>query len=403
MIISFLQVVKVLIVRGLQIQPHLLATTMATFSATVSLLSFLFSSLLLQEAQTRDVPIPSYAINLDLPPAERWKQVAIDYSQNLKELMSFFKESIGNNSYPLLSIMAASLHQYLPEEYAQEMMGFVTYGDISVGDIVIWNMLDELTAYTHQQYSPSPSPSSSSSFFSHTRGACTSIVAATASGKILHGRNLDYGGPLRKLAVTVHYQRDGSTVYSGTTFAGYVGLMTGVKPGHFTVSQNDRYNGDWTLNAQQASILGTKSFFAFTVRDLLADPNADFDSVVDTISNTQFIAPFYAIVGGVSGNEGAVITHNRSNAIDVWRLDDTNGRWFILETNYDHWMPPPDRDNRRDPANYMMNTTGLADINNDTMYTVLSTPPVLNDGTIFTVIMSAADPDLYNAYIRELS
>ena len=66
-------------------------------------------------------------------------------------------------------------------------------------------------------------------------------------------------------------------------------------------------------------------------------------------------------------------------------------------------MPPPDGDNRRDPANCMMNTTGLADINNDTMYTVLSTPPVLNDGTIFTVIMSAADPDLYNGYIRELS
>uniref|UniRef100_A0A1X7SRV2 Uncharacterized protein n=1 Tax=Amphimedon queenslandica TaxID=400682 RepID=A0A1X7SRV2_AMPQE len=67
----------------------------------------------------------------------------------------------------MLSIMAASLERYYPQEYAQEMMSFVTYGQITVGDIVIWNMLDELTAYVHQSY-PQPSHYSSSSipFFS---------------------------------------------------------------------------------------------------------------------------------------------------------------------------------------------------------------------------------------------
>ena len=358
-------------------------------------------------AQAKDVPIPNYNINLDLPPSERWKQVAIDYNEGLKELIDYFREIIGNNSYHMLSIMAASLERYYPQEYAQEMMSFVTYGQITVGDIVIWNMLDELTAYVHQSYPPSSHcsscSSSSISFFSTDHGACTSILATTKSGKIIHGRNLDYGGPLRKVAVTVHFQRNGMTVYSGTTFAGYVGIMTAVKPGRFSITQNDRYNGDWTLNVKQASMLGTSNFLALKIRDLLDDPSSDFEKVVDTIANTQFIGPFYAIVGGVSGDEGAIITHNRTTGIDVWRLNSTENRWFILETNYDHWLPPPKSDNRRDPANKMMNDTGLSDVSSDSILKTLSTPPVLNDGTIFTVLMSAADPTLYTGWIRGLS
>uniref|UniRef100_A0A1X7URV2 Acid ceramidase N-terminal domain-containing protein n=1 Tax=Amphimedon queenslandica TaxID=400682 RepID=A0A1X7URV2_AMPQE len=329
------------------------------------------------QAQAKDIPIPNYNINLDLPPNERWKQVAIDYSQSLKELIDYFREIIGNNSYHMLSIMAASLERYYPQEYAQEMMSFVTYGQITVGDIVIWNMLDELTAYVHQSYPPSSHYSSSSiPFFSTDHGACTSILATTKAGKIIHGRNLDYGGPLRKLAVTVHFQRNGITVYSGTTFAGYVGILTAVKPGRF---------------------------LALKVRDLLDDPSSDFEKVVDTIVNTQFIGPFYAIVGGVSGDEGAIITHNRTAGIDVWRLNSSENRWFILETNYDHWTPPPESDDRRDPANKMMNETGLSNISSDSIFKILSTPPILNDGTIFTVLMSAADPTLYTGWIRELS
>lgn len=27
-----------------------------------------------------------------------------------------------------------------------------------------------------------------------------------------------------------------------------------------------------------------------------------------------------------------------------------NGSWFILETNYDHWKPPPKIDDRRTPV-----------------------------------------------------
>ena len=31
-------------------------------------------------------------------------------------------------------------------------------------------------------------------------------------------------------------------------------------------------------------------------------------------------------------------------------MDVANGSWFILETNYDHWKPPPSFDDRRTPV-----------------------------------------------------
>ena len=38
-------------------------------------------------------------------------------------------------------------------------------------------------------------------------------------------------------------------MYKGTTFAGYVGLMTGMKPDKFTVSLDQQNKGDWQENA----------------------------------------------------------------------------------------------------------------------------------------------------------
>ncbi|XP_033112740.1 N-acylethanolamine-hydrolyzing acid amidase-like isoform X2 [Anneissia japonica] len=75
-------------------------------------------------------------------------------------------------------------------------------------------------------------------------------------------------------------------------------------------------------------------------------------------------------------------------------------KWFALETNFDRWTTPPPSDDRRDPAIDAMNAVGRENINDKTMYEVLSVPPVLNYKTTFTTLMSAAKPDLFQTYIR---
>ena len=70
-----------------------------------------------------------------------------------------------------------------------------------------------------------PSPSVNS-FFEITP-FCTSIVSQSASGRVYHGRNMDFGlamptlsENLRDIAVDVEFRTAGETAFVVTTFAG---------------------------------------------------------------------------------------------------------------------------------------------------------------------------------------
>ncbi len=106
-----------------------------------------------------------------------------------------------------------------------------------------------------------------------------------------------------------------------------------------------------------------------------------FEDAVKYLSSTDLIAPVYFIVGGVKTNEGAVITRNQLEAIDIWRLNASSSgieKWYLLETNYDHWVPPPANDDRRTPGMKAMNATTQANINYETMMDVLTLNPICN-------------------------
>ena len=188
--------------------------------------------------------------------------------------------------------------------------------------------------------------------------------------------------------------------FVGTTFVGFVGLLTGQKPNGYTITLDERNTGDWWMNALEAIVAGTHGVAAFHIRDTLADSSLDFEGAIENLAYKPLIAPCYLIIGGVGPDQGAVITRDRIAALDIWRLKSFDGRWFLVETNYDHWEPPPKSDDRRDPAIKGMNETGRAGLSPSSLFHVLSTPPVLNHGTTYTVTMAASIPELYNVWIR---
>lgn len=67
-----------------------------------------------------------------------------------------------------------------------------------------------------------------------------------------------------------------------------------------------------------------------------------FDTAVSYLSSVHMVAPCYLAVGGVKAGEGAIITRDRWASADVWRIKPEKGRWFMLETNFDHWKPTGD-------------------------------------------------------------
>lgn len=108
----------------------------------------------------------------------------------------------------------------------------------------------------------------------------------------------------------------------------------------------------------------------------------------------------YYILGGLEYPDASVITRNQTHSVDIWQIADSEYKWYLVETNYDHWLPPPNNDDRRDPAIKAMNETGQSNLTANTLYNVLSTHPVLNNNTLFTTIMSASNVSLYRTVVR---
>ncbi|XP_034387709.1 N-acylethanolamine-hydrolyzing acid amidase-like isoform X2 [Cyclopterus lumpus] len=273
--------------------------------------------------------------------------------------------------------LVKDLEKYIPQPYGGEIRGLASHlGDIS--DVIILNFAYEISAF------------------------CTSIVAQDEKGHMYHGRNLDYPhAVLRNLTMDVIFIKNGKVAYRGTSFAGYIGLWTGQSPNKFTVSGDQRGSEHlWNLWKNMVSaLLFRRSPVSWLVRETLAEAE-DFQDAVMRLAKIHIITGVYYIVGGTRAGEGVVITRDRTGPADIWPLDPLTGGWYRVETNFDHWLPPPTRDHRRDAANKALNATGQENISLETLYQVLSLYPVCNGVTIYTTLMSAAAPEKYNTLIR---
>jgi len=248
-------------------------------------------------------------------------------------------------------------------------------------------------------------------------GGCTSIIAEDTTGGIHHVRNLDFGlGPynaseqqwqltdaLRPLIVNVDYQQGGKSVFKGVHYVGYVGTLTAVKQGAFSITVDSRFDNSYDkfLLKWIKDPTDTANFLSFLTRQTIMGKTS-FSDALDVLSNSVMVGPSYIILGGVKAGEGAIITNkpNTTRALDVWDL--TKGKpdaapYYLLQTNYDHWVAPPQFDNRRYAAEDCMNKLGQQGMTKENLYNVLHAHPSRNRLTTYTTLMSVADGTLENS------
>jgi len=330
-------------------------------------------------------PVPIYKINLDLPPNQRLKEVCSNpkFINVTNYVVNTIMNLLPDRGVYLDEIGKLLNQYYFPQEYALEIQGCSAALGLSYGWITIINLGYEVS------------------------DACTSIVAQTNDGKILHARNLDFPdgmgftNSLKESCYQADYQKGGKTFYHATTFAGYVGVLSGMKPNAFSVSIDTRFYsqgiGQMFYEVIAAITEKNASLVSFLTRSVLANEN-DFNSALNNLGDDLLIADVYYILAGVSPGQGAVISRNRMNATDVWILD-APSRWFEVETNYDHWTQPPWFDDRVKPANDAMNAMGRSNLSLKNMFKVLSVKPVLNLQSTFTSLACPAD-GTYTSYTR---
>jgi len=331
-------------------------------------------------------PIEHVTINLDYPPEQRYSQVVLDrvdkygWEGTFGPVVEYYNDIIPPELQVIFDGISLDMDQYFPQEYCRELTGLyelvrqVGHGDdLTLGMIVGLNMMYEWTTL------------------------CTSIVAEDPKGKMFHGRNMDWsfdGLSFWNLTMFADYQRGGVTQYSGISWTGYVGLLSSLN-GAFsiTVDQREKYNTDG-IRGNIEAVQNGATLVAFLLRDIVAN-NKTYGDALSTLTNAYIPAPVYLIIGGKGQDEAAVVTRNRTDAVDVWKYGQPDVRcadWYLAQTNYDHWEPDSKTDPRQTQAIAALNKMGRTNLNGDNLWTqVMQTPNVLNNGTQYTIIVGLQD------------
>lgn len=161
-----------------------------------------------------DVP-PTYTIDLSLPPAQRYVEVAAAFKDECLGLTVLFEETVKQFglSVGIVTRLARLLLRRLHDsEQTEEIRGISNVTGIDMYLLVALNVLLDL-------------------FMGCTSGGVR-IRGGPESNKMLHFRTLDWGmDPLRRVIVQLEFvERPGGEVIArSVTYVGFVGVLTGVR------------------------------------------------------------------------------------------------------------------------------------------------------------------------------
>lgn len=354
--------------------------------------------------------VPKAVINLDLAPADRWTELATEYKEPMADMVNEFvdhvKEMPGKKWESFLhytEVNQKMLLDRMPNGYGDEIRGIQKATGLRMSSLLAFNLGYEIM------------------------GFCTSVTAQDSSGHMYHGRNLDFGlflganasaGPnenfqwtntdlLRKTTVVTDFTRGGQVLYSSVSYAGYVGLLTGVRKGGVSVSVDTRFddNYDSFLNSWLHDASDEASLLSQALRVQIEDDavGTDFNTYYTQLGATRLVAPAYAIIGGPNAGQGVVVTiqPNATVPIDTWMITDSDGmpssaaqadKFYVLQTNYDHWEEPPKIDDRQTAAyDCMDNIITKNGVTKDSVYSMLAAMPSRNRLTTYTAMMDCKE------------
>jgi hypothetical protein len=329
-----------------------------------------------------DIPldIPSFSIDLDRNPIDRWSDVIPNFAEPMREFNDEIRSNIPRAYIDVAELVATRLDQHIPQPYHDELFSIARAISMPIADIVLINLVYELRTY------------------------CTSLLIRTINGTILHGRNLDFDlntDLLRRLTFHGKFFRTSNPTfaYESIHFAGSIGLLTSSRSGYFSLSINQRNMHDehWWMNALMA-ILHLHSMPSFILtRSIFDDPSMSYQDMKYILEHQHLIAPIYFILTN-GKSSGMIITRNRLNSINPIELNST-----LVQTNYDHWLDDPLDDPRRITAENILETFNSTQMTVENIFSiVLSVIPVLNTNTIYTAMMNPGDKQDIFAKIRAL-
>ncbi|CAL1172156.1 unnamed protein product [Cladocopium goreaui] len=340
-------------------------------------------------------------VDLDLEPLHRWDFLSHEpgFEAYHSEVTQYLEKYIPAHLLPMVDDITKHMEKAYYADYAQEMQSLSSALNISLGEIVLVNLVyqvEQIGTACNKVNTTGPCPPAAPA----GPGLCSGLVA-DAGDALWQGRNLDWDldKALLPFVVEVDYLSKGQTVFRGVQVVGMIGVLHGMAMGKFSVQINARdRGGSLAKNLLEELLLGGKTP-THVIRKAL-EQEATFSDAEQFLSSERLANPVYFILSGVQHGEGAILTRQRQRC-DAWHLFETNPKdskqvnpqpgWFRLQTNYDPWEQVPKYDDRRTPG--VRNTEkfckGGASVNEDTVLSVMTAWPTKNHHTDITSVMCA--------------
>lgn len=319
--------------------------------------------------------VPKFTVNLDLKPEKRWNDIIDTYKTKFESVMIILDDMI--NNFGFAGIILKWLTWFYSEKvfYIEELRAISKRSRVKLEKLIIMQLCYELFA------------------------CCTSILI-NEGDNILHYRTMDWEIPeLKDLTIEVDFTKDGKKIFSATTWAGYVGVMTGIKPDICTIALNYRRTGESILTNYNKSINGSWPV-GFLIRHLFETEN-NCDKIKGSLINSSLISPCYLTIGGAKSGDGIILCRTRDKT-DKMQIIGSNDHDFIVQTNIDHTK---EFDNTCENIMYSQERIGIIKSIMEEYRTVNKTEklvqqfnewPIINNTTIYVTTMCCSTGQIYS-------
>lgn len=220
--------------------------------------------------------IPVIDVSLDTEPELRWSVLA-EHAPAIRDLMAEYLRDLE----PLADSFgqwSGTIRSLLDGETWRELEGLAVLLEMPFEDVLLGNLYYDA--------------------LKHLWG-CTAF-AVDAEGGPIHGRNLDWfseTGALASATVQFRFLKEGVESYRTVGWPGFIGCLSGMAPGRFSVTLNTVISDDSAERLTPVS---------FLIRRTLATA-AGFDEAVEILADTPVASDSMLLVTGTRPGEMAVI------------------------------------------------------------------------------------------------
>ncbi len=285
-------------------------------------------------------------INLNLPPGERWL-IAEKYTSEIDALIGCYWKEIKDFKFLFDEVAEAYTQAFIPSEFLEEIECISRFSAYSKDEILFTNLYYDIIKFAF---------------------GCTAFAVNTEEG-ILHARNLDWWTDenlLAKHSKVFDYQKDGKTIFKTVGWMGFVGVLSGMKPGKFAVTLNAILSDDPPSIAKPVT---------FLLRELLQG-ESNYDSAVKTLAETSIACDCLLLVSGINKDQFCVVERTPERS----RIRKSLGQIVVAN---DYKLLDPEKPDTKDENNVLAATSCKR---YNTAEKLLLEKPAINEDTCLKIL-----------------